>query len=99
MNLLKKARGLVKDAWDTTKELARKALDTVVEKGREVATAIAVGFGFVAGTSSAQAADTDYSAVLTTNLTSIQTIWGTVATIMIAVALVTVGVRFFRKAK
>lgn len=42
---------------------------------------------------------TDYGATLTSNLTQINTIWGTVATIMIAVALVTVGVRFFRKAK
>lgn len=42
---------------------------------------------------------TDYGAVLDTNLETIDGIWGTVATIMIAVALVTVGVRFFRKAK
>ena len=42
---------------------------------------------------------TDYGATLNTNLTTINSIWGTVATIMIAVALVTVGVRFFRKAK
>lgn len=41
----------------------------------------------------------DYSAVLTSNLTSINAIWATVAGIMIAVALVSVGVRFFRKAK
>lgn len=51
------------------------------------------------GVSNALAVDPDYPAILTTNLTSIQTIWGTVATIMIGVALVTVGVRFFRKAK
>lgn len=41
----------------------------------------------------------DYGADLTANLTAINGIWGTVATIMIGVALVTVGVRFFRKAK
>lgn len=47
----------------------------------------------------AQATPTDYGEVLTENLTKINTIWGVVAAIMIGVALVTVGVRFFRKAK
>lgn len=42
---------------------------------------------------------TDYGAVLDTNLETINGIWSTVATIMVAVALVTVGVRFFRKAR
>jgi|GEM_PF-5130815 len=54
-----------------------------------------VGFASVAHAQT----ETDYGAVLSTNLTTINTIWGTVATIMIAVALVSVGVRFFRKAK
>lgn len=48
---------------------------------------------------SAQAQAVDYGATLNTNLETIDSIWGTVATIMIAVALVTVGVRMFRKAK
>lgn len=47
----------------------------------------------------AQTTPVDYGATLDTNLDTINSIWGTVATIMIAVALVTVGVRFFRKAK
>lgn len=47
----------------------------------------------------AQTTPTDYGAVLETNLDTINSIWGTVATIMIAVALVAVGVRMFRKAK
>jgi len=47
----------------------------------------------------AQSTPTDYAATLTDNLDSINTIWGTVATIVIAVALVTVGVKFFRKVK
>lgn len=47
----------------------------------------------------AEGTPVDYGSALTTNLTSINTIWGSVATIMIGVALVTVGVRFFRKAK
>ena len=42
---------------------------------------------------------TDYGTELTNNLNTINTIWGTVATLMIGVALVTVGVRFFRKTK
>jgi hypothetical protein len=53
----------------------------------------------LAAASSALAVDPDYSAILTTNLTSITTIWSSVATVIIGVALVTVGVRFFRKAK
>jgi len=40
-----------------------------------------------------------YDEQLTTNLGHIETIWETVAGIMIGVALVSVGVRFFRKAK
>ena len=47
----------------------------------------------------AQTTPTDYGAVLNTNLTTIDTVWGKVATIIIGVALVTVGARFFRKAK
>lgn len=48
----------------------------------------------------AQAAEpTDYSATLTSNLDKINTLWGTVASIMIGVALVVVGVRFFKKVK
>ncbi|HSH94012.1 MAG TPA: hypothetical protein VK968_07690 [Roseimicrobium sp.] len=47
----------------------------------------------------AQTTPVDYGDVLDGNLDTINSIWGTVATIMIAVALVTVGVRFFRKAK
>ncbi len=47
----------------------------------------------------AQTTPTDYGAELNDNLDVINTIWGTVATIMIGVALVTVGVRFFRKTK
>ena len=66
-----------------------------MNKARKLALAAAS----LAIASSAFATDPDYSTVLTTNLTSINTIWGTVATIMIGVALVTVGVRFFRKAK
>ena len=57
------------------------------------ASTVAASSAFADGTT------TDYGTQLTTNLTSINTIWGTVATIMIGVALVTVGVRFFRKAK
>ncbi|MFA6287147.1 MAG: hypothetical protein WC661_07135 [Opitutaceae bacterium] len=41
----------------------------------------------------------DYGATLNTNFTVIDTLWGKVATIMIAVALVTVGVKFFRKTR
>jgi len=47
----------------------------------------------------AQTTPVDYGDVLDTNLATIDTIWGKVATIMIAVALVSVGVRFFRKAR
>lgn len=43
--------------------------------------------------------EVDYAAKLNTNLTTIDSIWGSVATIMVASALVAVGVRFFRKAK
>lgn len=61
----------------------------------------AVAAGALSASVSAFAQETpvDYSSTLTSNLTSINTIWGSVATIMIGVALVTVGVRFFRKAK
>jgi len=41
----------------------------------------------------------DYGADITANFTIIDTLWGKVATLMIAVALVTVAVKFFRKAK
>ena len=41
----------------------------------------------------------DYGAVITTNFGLIDTLWGKVAVIMIAVALVTVSLRFFRKTK
>lgn len=47
----------------------------------------------------AQTTPTDYGATLNTNLETIDGIWGKVAVIMIGAALVTVGVRFFRKAK
>lgn len=47
----------------------------------------------------AQTTPVDYGEVLEDNLSTINGIWGTVATIMVAVALVTVGVRFFRKAR
>lgn len=47
----------------------------------------------------ASAQAVDYTTVLNDNLTTIDTVWGKVATIMIAVALVTVAVRFFRKAR
>lgn len=47
----------------------------------------------------AQETPVNYATELNSNLTTINSIWGTVATIMIAVALVTVGVRFFRKAR
>lgn len=47
----------------------------------------------------AQTTPTNYATELTSNLDTVNTIWGTVATIMIASALVAVGVRFFRKAK
>lgn len=62
---------------------------------------LAAGSLIIGGASSvlAQTTPTDYGAELTTNLTTINTIWGTVATIMIASALVAVGVRFFRKTK
>lgn len=51
-------------------------------------------------TALAVSAQTDgYGATLNTNLDTIDTIWGAVATIMIASALVAVGTRFFRKAK
>ncbi len=63
---------------------------------------VGAGVGLLVGSAAvsfAQATPVDYGAVLNTNLDTIDGIWGTVATIMIAVALVTVGVRFFRKAK
>lgn len=61
---------------------------------------IALAGASILAASSAFAADpADYGATLTTNLTTINSIWGSVATIMIGVALVTVGVRFFRKTK
>lgn len=47
----------------------------------------------------ARADAVDYGATLSTNLTIIDTIWGSVATIMIGSALVAVGTRFFRKAR
>jgi hypothetical protein len=55
--------------------------------------------GTVATASSALAVDPDYSAILTTNVTAINTLWGTIVGIVISVALVTVGVRFFKKIK
>jgi len=63
---------------------------------RNLATA---GLALAGASLFAQSTPVDYGAVLETNLDTINTIWGTVATIMIAVALVSVGVRFFRKAK
>jgi hypothetical protein len=66
----------------------------------EMKTRILSVAAFLALALSARADDpVDYSAVLTTNLGHINTTWGTVAGIMIGSALVTVGVRFFRKAK
>lgn len=52
----------------------------------------------LAGSAFAQTA-TDYGAILNTNLDTINDIWGIIATIMVGVALVTVGVRFFYKAR
>ena len=56
------------------------------------------GLGMTA-LANAQTAATDYGTELTENLSTINSIWGTVATIMIGSALVAVGVRFFRKTK
>jgi len=53
----------------------------------------------LASAAMAQTTPTNYGTVLEGNLTTIETIWAAVATIMIAVALVSVGVRFFRKAR
>lgn len=64
-------------------------------KGKIIAGGL-VGLA-LAGQAMAQAVD--YGAQLESNLETVDEIWGTVAKIMIAVALVTVGVRFFRKAK
>jgi hypothetical protein len=46
---------------------------------------------------SASAADVDYAAQITTNLTTVQTIWGTVAAMIIGIALVRVGAKLFKK--
>ena len=51
----------------------------------------------LASTASAQAVD--YGSTISTNMGVIETLWGKVATIMIAVALVTVGVKFFKKSR
>lgn len=75
--------------------VARKGASVLKSNARGLVVAGAV----IASTVAAQAQETDYGATLNTNFTVIDTIWGKVATIMIAVALVTVGVRFFRKAK
>ena len=61
-----------------------------------IAAGVAAGMTALAH---AQTTPTDYGAELTTNFNIIDTLWGKVATIMIAVALVTVGLRFFRKTK
>lgn len=61
---------------------------------RLLALGLAVGMSALASAQS-----TGYALDLENNLDTIDGIWGTVATIMIGVALVTVGVRFFRKAK
>jgi hypothetical protein len=56
---------------------------------------------FLMGHSSAFALDpepVDYGATLTANLTTINTIWAAVAVIIIGVALVKVGTKFFKKA-
>jgi len=94
MNLIKKIGGWVKGIGEQVAEYAVN----VAEKAM-VALGILVGVGLTGLTSFGQTTPTDYGATLTTNLGTINTIWGTVATILIAVALVTVGVRFFRKVK
>lgn len=60
---------------------------------------VALAISAVAVVAQTTLAAVDYGAELTTNLSAINTIWGSIATIVIGVALVTVGVRFFKKAK
>lgn len=65
-----------------------------------VRKSLIAGSVVIGGASSAMAqTPTDYGAVLNTNLGVVETIWAAVAVIMIGVALVTVGTRFFRKAR
>lgn len=61
--------------------------------------ALAVGSTALLATASAHAAENQYVTELNDALTSIQSMWTVVAGIMIGVAVVTVGLRFFRKAK
>lgn len=70
---------------------------THMNKARKlIAAGVAIGMTVLAH---AQTTPVDYGEVITDNLTVIDTLWGKVATIIIGVALVTVGARFFRKAK
>lgn len=78
----------------------------VVNKAKECGKSVLAAFGIGSAASvvtsqdaAAQTTPVDYGAVLNTNLDTIDGIWGVVAGIMIAVALVTVGTRFFRKTK
>ncbi|EIQ00225.1 hypothetical protein OpiT1DRAFT_04767 [Opitutaceae bacterium TAV1] len=59
---------------------------------------IVAGLVSIASAAVVSAAE-DYGQVLNDNLSIIDTIWTTVATIVIGVALVAVGTRFFKKAK
>jgi len=60
---------------------------------------VLLGSALLASAIGAQAQAVDYAASVTANMTTVETLWGKVAVIMISVALVVVTLRFFRKAK
>lgn len=90
--------------FDTIKKFGSKVLECgkkVIQKGKNVACAVAVGIASLTGLPSGATAQeaTDATTQINTALTTISGIWDTVCAIMIGVAVVVVALRFFKKAK